>query len=161
LRSSGLRPTRTGSEPVESTSIRRKSSPFAGRRRKRIFGPFIVLIVRLQSYQHVNRRPGCSTRIRVGALTNFVSPQLESCRPVRWLLRYEAQASSPSNHARLVGHRVRACCHNAFAQGDRRASLGDEIPSAPYGVARGRREAMLPSRETSQGAAALELTDGD
>jgi hypothetical protein len=36
----GLRPNRAGSETVESTLILRKPSPFAGRRRKRIFGRF-------------------------------------------------------------------------------------------------------------------------
>jgi len=38
----GYGPHERVSDSVESTSTRRKASPFAGRRRKRVFGPFIV-----------------------------------------------------------------------------------------------------------------------
>jgi hypothetical protein len=91
---------RRGSEAVKSTSTRRKSSPFAGRRRKRVSAEPCPMVGVSNPATAPTRRPGCSgATTRRGAHLR-VSPSLACSRPAPPRLRSRRRGSSRCSSTR-------------------------------------------------------------
>lgn len=102
--SRGLRPIRAGSKMVEGTLILRKPPPFAGRRRKRIFGQLTATRRSLQPLRSdAVGDPGAREVVRGGALASLRVLRSSALGP-----RYPKRSESFARRAWLVGHRLRA-----------------------------------------------------